>query len=232
MNTVNVTDLGDGSVQFSKVTTGEINVFVKVNTTWKSDVTYLTLIDTLTSNSYIYTWEELNAIYSPSDIESLFGTSALVPAVNLSFGTTNNVATENKLKSILIIHIKNEINGQPINNGITLSQISLGNDCGKVGEFYILVNPSFNNGGSPVYTDINTTNSYVEKGINELFLDTDNLGKVILTTMIRSYDTKVISQIQYLDLSFNTGDTIVIAGKTTGSSKGDFFASIIWKEFI
>lgn len=232
MNTVIVTDLGNGSVSFNKVTNGEVVTLAKATTDWKSDVTNLFLIDTLTSTQYIYSWEELNGIYSPSDIEILFGTPPLIPSVNLSFGTSNYVSTDNKLKSVIILRIKPEINGQDNTRGITLSQVSLGNDCGKVSQFFILINPSFLNGGTPTFADINTTNSYIEKADDNLFIDTDNMGKVLLTTMIRSYDTRLLNDNEYLDLTFNVNDIIVIAAKTTGNSKGDFFASLIWKEFV
>ncbi len=232
MNVITVTDLGNGSVQFYKKTTGETTIFVKANTTWKSNISDVTFINTNTLNTFIYNWEQLDGVYSANDIETLFGKPSLTPTSNLSFGTSNTVSTDTRLRSILIIKVKSEVNNEPINNSIHLSQITLGNDCAKVSQFYLLVNPSFLNGGIPSFTNVNTSFSYVEKSDDNLFIDTNDMGKEILSTVLRSNESRNISEVEGIHLLLNTGDMLVICGKTSGNSKGDYFSSLIWKEFV
>ena len=62
MNTVTVTDLGNGSVSLSKITTGEVVTLAKATTDWKSDVTYLTLM-TLIYSHVILTVQKINLTF-------------------------------------------------------------------------------------------------------------------------------------------------------------------------
>lgn len=114
------------------------------------------------------------------------------------------------LIDILLMHFSSSIEANQANN---------------LGNVALIKNTSL--GGSPVYTDINTTDSVIE--IDTAGTSTTG-GEVLLGVTLAGKNDKVVENILNLKILLRPGDTITLAGTSANSATID--GEILWRELF
>jgi len=124
-----------------------------------------------------------------------------------------------------IITIRNKATYASVTNRshLTLLEISAEADGTKGVDVYVILGATL--GGTPSYTDIDTTNSPVDYDVAGTTVTGGRTIKVFALSKVESRDLDISS----LDIEVFAGETITIAAKTAGATS-DIFGAITWRE--
>ena len=124
-----------------------------------------------------------------------------------------------------IITIRNKSTYASVQNrsNLTLLELSAEADGTKGVDVYVILGATL--GGTPSYTDIDTTNSPVDYDVAGTTVTGGRTIKVFALSKIESRDIDIST----LDIEVFAGETITIAAKTSGATS-DIFGAVTWRE--